>query len=117
MRKRKIHPELLKQIQEAKAAGGPVDAVFYLKPETASKASSSPEYTQQTTSKVFNRVTRKLGVHPHRSKVFSTLGSFALRADPPFVEELLKQPEIQAAIPNRLSQDGSFDSVPDSLPT
>jgi hypothetical protein len=97
----KADPSLVRELEDAAAAGKPATVVFRLASRSATQLVPPPRLTETTVKRVLDRVGKKIGRPPERHNVFPNLGSFVVEASPPFLRELLAQPEIQSAIPNR----------------
>lgn len=98
----RTHPELARQLSRPRAATGPIGAVCRLRPRRASDLALGPEETERKAREVLARVTRSVGEGPERWSVFRNLGAFAVVASTAFLRELVRQPEVEAATPNRL---------------
>jgi hypothetical protein len=96
----KIDPVLRKLLSEAEGSNAPVEAVFHLRSPDESKLSSS-ENIEEIVRKLLARVAERVGIKETRCNIFRFLGSFAIAAEPRFITELLKQPEVSAAVANR----------------
>ncbi len=86
-KKARIDPRLLEELNRAQASGEAVEAVLFLR--------EGEEIRQ-----LLKRVQKLAGVAPLEVTVFKNLGSFLVVASARFVEELLEQPEIEAATKN-----------------
>jgi hypothetical protein len=94
----KIDPELLKQIDAVAAGGEPVGAVVMLRPDAPAQISASANRAEELTRRVLQRVEERVGSGANQVNVFRNLGIFAVSANPDFLRELLKQPEVASAM-------------------
>jgi len=95
----KIDPELRKLLSQAGGSDANIAAVMHLRPPP-NAAVYPPEQIQGTVRKLLSRVAEHVGTSEKASNIFRFLSSFVIVADVPFVEELLHQPEISAAVAN-----------------
>lgn len=95
----KIDPELRKLLSEEGGSDADIAAVMQLRPPP-NAAVYPPEQIQETVRTLLSRVAERVGKREKRSNIFRFLGSFVVVADVPFLEELLHQPEISAAVAN-----------------
>jgi hypothetical protein len=100
----KTDPELVRQLNEATADGGAVEAVVKLHPDDPTEIVPSPERTEALTRQVLHRVKKRVGSSETRYNVFRNLGSFVVSAPREFVRELIAQPEVASAMANRQSE-------------
>jgi len=107
----KTDPELLRQISAAQDSMEPVVGVFRLRPEDATKLTNSPQRTDEIIRKVFDRVAKKVGTTVNRVNVLRNLGMAVVSAEPRFMSELLKQPEIFSAMANQPSGGGKIEPI------
>jgi hypothetical protein len=98
-------PELLHQLDEARASAEPVEAVFILRRPGGSVL--APDEVEHVTKRLLTRVQGETGSEVKDFKVFKHLGSFVVVGDPSLLRLLLDQPEIESGIANR--QPGSVD--------
>ena len=98
---RKTDPELLRQITAARQSKKSLVGIFRLRPENATKLVNSPERTNEIVRDVFERVAKKVGTKPQRFNVLGQVGVVVVSAEPQFMSELLKQPEISSAMANQ----------------
>lgn len=105
----KADPTLIRQLEES--GDESVSAVFHLRSGAADPA-LPPDETEEAARQVLARVTGSVGVSPDGVHVFRNLGAFSVRAKPPFLRELLDQPEIASAIANRQDADVVIRPVP-----
>jgi hypothetical protein len=78
-----------------------VQAVVTLKPESwLDEANPGASTADQVAQRVIERVKAKCGAGPERVKVFSNIGSFAIAAEPRFIDQLAGEPEVLRADPN-----------------
>jgi hypothetical protein len=101
-KKKRIHPELLRQLETAEAGDSDLQAVFYLKPSNPKQQFMEPEETEATVKRILKRVAKETGIKPEDSHIFRNFGSFVVAAPAQFVRKLLEQDEIASAVPNRL---------------
>jgi hypothetical protein len=104
-------PELLRQLEAASSNDQPVEAVIFLRPDNPSEIAPSPERTREITRKVLDRVESRTGSRERRYNVFGNMGSFVVSALPSFLKELLRQPEIVAAMANQQPGDAMIRPV------
>jgi hypothetical protein len=97
----KADSELLRQLEAAGVSRTVVEAVCRLRASRSSRKILSPERTETLTRKLLSRVKGLVGTGARDFNVFRHLGSFVVSAEPRFVHELLKQPEIASAVANR----------------
>ena len=110
-KKTTIDPELIRQLDAAQgrtkaakltAAGtDPVQAVIYLHPTDAGQTAVPADQIQGVVDALLGRVAKAVGEVPQRHNTFQNLGSFAIQADPKFIRELIRQPEVASAVANR----------------
>lgn len=98
----RTHPELARALARKGTAAGPLGAVCRLRPRKDTDLALGPGETEATARRVLGRVARAVGERPERWNAFRNLGAFAVIASPLFLRELVAQPEIEAAMPNRL---------------
>ena len=108
---RKTDPELLRQISAARSSKKPVVGIFRLKPDDSTKLTNSAERTKEIVQAVFDRVAQKVGTTPQRLNVLFNLGVVVVAAEPQFISELLKQPEIVSAMANQSAESGKIEPV------
>jgi hypothetical protein len=98
---KKLDPKLLRDLDAAGAeAPAAVQAVIYLHPP-GGQLRVPPDVIQGTVDDLLGRVERAVGRPPARHNTFQNLGSFVVEADPGFVRELLRQPEVASAMANQ----------------
>lgn len=87
----------------ATAGGGErVEAVLVLRPGQGSgDTTAEPEQVEQLVAGVLGRIAAETGSEDYEFNVFGFLESFAVAAEPSFLERLLSQPEIESATTNR----------------
>ncbi|MDQ3666560.1 MAG: hypothetical protein M3410_08280 [Acidobacteriota bacterium] len=107
----KTDPELLRQISAARSSKKPVVGIFRLRPEDSTKLINSPQRTKEIVHDVFDRVAQKVGTTPQRLNVLGNLGVVVVSAEPRFMSELLKQPEIFSAMANHPSESGKIEPI------
>lgn len=107
----KTDPELLRQISAAQSSKQPVVGIFRLKPENAAKLTNTPQRTSEIVQDVVDRVTQKIGTTPQRLNVLTNLGVVIVSAEPRFISELLKQPEIVSAMANQSPEGGKIKPI------
>jgi hypothetical protein len=100
----KVDPELLRQLDAARAAGSPVAAVIGLRPQ-GEGAILTAEQTERLARQLLERIERSTGTGARAVNVFQHLGSLLVVAEPAFLAELLAQPEIRSAVANRQPDD------------
>jgi hypothetical protein len=98
-----VDPELRSQLRAA-SRDEPVEAVLTLKPGQGSADPAPPVEVEQKVEQVLRRVAEETGIEGYEFNVFGFLESFAVAAEPKFLERLLSQPEIEAATANRPSE-------------
>jgi len=96
-----IDPELTRQLAAATPNDTQVEAVFILASDDPLRAVPSPEQTEELIHQVLKRVESRVGKREGKLNIFRNLGSFVVLAHPTFVQELMSQPEIAAAMANR----------------
>jgi hypothetical protein len=82
------------------AASQPLQAVVTLKPESWLDASSPAADAAPLMEKLLERITKQSGMEPERVQLFPNIGAFSISADPTFIEQLTKEPEVLKAAPN-----------------
>ena len=97
----RIDPELIRQLEEARADADPVGAVLYLKPTSGEVALASHEL-ETVARKLMERVSQSTGQEPADYNLFRNLGMLAVKGGREFMSELINQPEIQSAIANKV---------------
>lgn len=115
----KTDPELLRQISAAQDSMKPVVGIVRIRPEDSATLTNSPQRTDEIIRKVFDRVEKKVGTTVNRLNVLRNLGMVVVSAEPKFMSELLKQPEIISAMANQPAGNGKIEpinkrSVPES---
>jgi hypothetical protein len=95
-----ISPELRRQLDTAGNAER-VEAVLTLRPDQESGEPAEPSAVEETVERVLRRVAEETGTTDYDFNVFGFLESFAVAAEPKFIERLLSQPEVESATPNR----------------
>jgi hypothetical protein len=100
-----MDPVLLRLLEAPGNADTLVSAIFRLRPAEASQPALPPRETERQASLLVDRVSREVGEPAERVNVFKSLGSFVVRARPVFLRELLRQPEIEAALANRVDEE------------
>ncbi len=98
----RIDPELSRLLSEAGDSEAKIAAVLHLRPPPDADV-YPPERLQTKVREVLSRVAQRVGKKEEASNVFRFLGSFVVVADAPFMHELLRQPEISAAVANNQS--------------
>lgn len=94
----KIHPELLKQLDEA--GSHLVQAVFRLRSPDKPDEMLSPDEAADMAEAVLGRVQSHFGRSVSRANVLRNLGTLVVEADAPLLQWLLAQNEIESAVPN-----------------
>ncbi|MEN3331859.1 MAG: hypothetical protein V7641_1224 [Blastocatellia bacterium] len=102
--KARADAELVRQLEVASYGDKPVEAVFMLRPDDPSQVAPSPERMEELTHQILERVKQRTGSQENRINIFRNLGSFVVSAPPVFLQELLLQPEIAAAMANQQPQ-------------
>jgi len=100
MDRKKIDPALRAALDAAAQQNDTVEAVVVLNPTDSSKGVDSPEETIRRGKALVKRVRDTVGYGPDQVNVFEHLQSLAIRAQPRFIEHLLEQPEVDAAMAN-----------------
>ena len=94
-----ISPGLRRQLDAAGEAER-VEAVLTLRPDEAGEP-AEPSAVEETVERVLRRVAEETGTTDYDFNVFGFLESFAVAAEPRFIERLLGQPEVESATANR----------------
>jgi hypothetical protein len=102
MDRAKVDPALRAALATAKAGRGTVDAVVTLAPSDPAIGVDSPAETVKKGRALVARVRAAVGTEPDAVNVFENLQSMAVSADASFIEELISQPEVNAAMANRV---------------
>src|SRR5258705_10621969 len=110
-REAKTDPELLRQISAAQGSMEPIVGIFRLRPDDSTKLINSPQRTDEIIREVFERVEKNVGVPVNRLNVLRNLGIVVVSAEPRFMSELLKQPEIFSAMANQPSGGGKIEPI------
>jgi hypothetical protein len=97
----KIDPVLLQQINAVATDAAPVEAVIMLRPDDPAQIAAPPNRAEELTHQILQRVEKQIGISAQKVNIFRNLGSFALSANPNFIRELLRQPEVASAIANK----------------
>lgn len=97
----KIDPALTRALSTASSSGQRVQAVFKLRPPSSAAGKPSAAETQALVERVMSRVRSRAGIREKDYNVFPFLRSFVVDAEPHFIEELLTEPEVAAAVVNR----------------
>jgi hypothetical protein len=95
---KRVHPDLIRQLDEAEENDASVEAVFTLDQDGAGLA--EPDRVEQVARRLIARTRRESGAGVDDYNVFRNLASFVVRAKPAFIRSLLDQPEIASAVPN-----------------
>ena len=95
----KMDPELTRQLTEAANSDEKIAAVLRLHPPNDTDV-YPPEQMQTKVRELLSRVAKRVGTREQDSNIFRFMGSFVVKADAPFIQELLRQPEIAAAVAN-----------------
>jgi hypothetical protein len=108
--KTRVDPVLRRQLESAAAgADQTVEAVLRLRlPALRSARPKHALPVREVAERLFERVARELGVgaSAYDWNVFPNLGYSVLKAKVPFVECVLKQPEVASASANRTDEPG-----------
>lgn len=107
----KTDPELIQQLENARANDSFVEAVVRFRPDDPKQVVPTPERTEELTKKLLARVKKQVGKSAARYNIFKNLGSFAVSAEPGFLRELMSQPEVAAVVANRQPQDALIAPV------
>lgn len=99
-----IDPELVRQLADADA-DGTVEAVVRLK-AVKDAVTPAPDQTERITHDLVSRAQRSSGRREYGVNVFRYMGSFAVSGPKVFVEHLIHQPEVAAAVANRQPDTG-----------
>jgi hypothetical protein len=91
----KVDPRLLKKIKEEKA-GRPVQAVITLRSGPDGRP-LTPEATEESVQAVIKRAQSRTARDVTRVKVFKNLQSFAVEAEPEFVQCLIDDESVDSA--------------------
>lgn len=112
--RKRIDPALLAQLDPPSSAKSAslVEAVVQLRPEKAGEVLPPAERTEQVVRSLVSRVSRKVGLKPADLNVFPNLACFVIAAPGDFLRELLDQPEVQGAMPNRPTAAGTRGPAP-----
>ena len=78
-----------------------------LKPAGGSEDPLPPAAVEETVERLLRRAAEETGVEDYEYNVFGFLESFAVAAQPKFIERLLSEPEVGSAMPNRPGSDPS----------
>lgn len=95
-----VSPTLRRQLDAAGDAER-VEAVLTLKPNEDSTEPAPPKVVEETVERVLRRVAEETGTADYDFNVFGFLESFAIAAEPKFIERLLSQPEVESATASR----------------
>ena len=93
------------------AAREPLQAVVTLKPESWLDAASPATDAAPLMEKLLERITKQSGMEPERVQLFPNIGAFSISADPKFIEQLTKEPEVMHAAPNIREESMKVDPV------
>jgi hypothetical protein len=94
----RLDPELDRQLTEAEKQGEAIEAVFTLE-ENGSVP--DPESVDRLLEQALKRAEGATGEKAEDLNVFRYMASFAVRAEPQLIRELLEQPEVSAGVANR----------------
>lgn len=94
-----VDPELTRQLNKAANSEEKIAAVLSLRPPNDADV-YPPERMQTKVHELLSRVAKRVGAKEQDLNIFRFMGSFVVRAGVPFIEELLRQPEIAAAVAN-----------------
>lgn len=97
-------PEISRALRRQLDAAGEaerVEAVLTLRPDEGSGEPAEPAAVEETVERVLRRVAEETGTTDYDFNVFGFLESFAVVAEPRFIERLLGQPEVESATANR----------------
>jgi len=98
---RKVDPNLRAALAAAKAGGDEIEAVVVLNPTDPERGVDSPDETVRKGNAIVARVCEQVGSSPRAVNVFEHMQSMSVRADADFIEKLIEQPEVDAALANR----------------
>lgn len=101
-REAQVDPNLLHQIARASGLKESVAATITLR---GRGRVGSPEDTEKVVRGILARIAKRTRSKPNDVSVFPHLYSFAIDAPPPFVEELLRQPEVDSAMASHQEED------------
>lgn len=82
------------------AAREPLQAVVTLKPESWLDVASAATDAAPLMEQLLERIKKQSGMEPERVQLFPNIGAFSISADPTFIEQLTRQPEVLHAAPN-----------------
>jgi len=92
-------PELLRQLDDAKQSGEPVQAVVKLR-RTAGKA-PVPSVMEEQTQRAVDRTTKTTGEAPADVHVLGRLATAYVSGSEKFLREFVEQPEVVSAVANQ----------------
>jgi hypothetical protein len=95
-------PELLRQLDEAKKSGEPVQAVVKLH-RTKGKA-PTPSVVEEQTQRAVNRAAATTGEQPDDVHVMGRLATAYVSGSEKFLREFVEQPEVASAVANQVSR-------------
>jgi hypothetical protein len=93
-------PALTRQLKAAKGSQRSVEAVLTLRQSTPVNDSAAASVAQATADDVLGRVEREVGLRATHTNVLGNLGVVVVAAPEPFLQSLLRQPEIESAAAN-----------------
>ena len=94
-----IDPELLRQLDDAKSSGEPVQAVVKLR-RTAGKA-PEPAAVEKETQRAVDRTIEATGERPDDVHVMGRLSVAYVSGSEKFLREFVEQPEVASAVANQ----------------
>ncbi len=92
----RVDPELARQLDEAGADDGPVQAVVYLR----STRSLNPDSVNKTAQRVIESASTKAGTAPARVNVMRYIGTVAVEGPASFVRALIDENDVTSALAN-----------------
>lgn len=98
-------PELLRQLDEAKKSGEPVQAVVKLQ-RTRGKP-PTPSVVEEQTKRAVDRAARTTGELPDDVHVMGRLATAYVSGSEKFLREFVEQPEVISAVANQASRSPS----------
>jgi hypothetical protein len=103
--KARTDPELERQLKAAAADGSPVQAVVVLRSGRAGPL--APDEVDAQAREVLGRVESQVGRGAADVNVFKNMSSLVVSAEPAFIEALVQQPEVESAVANSRTDEGS----------
>lgn len=90
--------------QLAQAGTGLVQAVLQLQSPASPARTPDSDDAARLANDAIQRVAQSLHRTPARTNVLRNLGTMIVEADPQFLQQLLQQPEVASASPNKLAE-------------